>query len=127
MRHADIEEEIVERGVHQRKHKDETPVYLFTRFKRTPTATGNRQDYQTCRCKADASKEHLAACHICRNAKSTEADLDERECPTPSYCSGQGKDNDPWRSLKYGYPRLFHLKIRIRETSVLGLFLLALS
>ena len=113
MRHTDIEEEIVQRGVHQRECEEEPPVSSDVRLERTPTATGYRKNNQTCRSKADARKEHLAASHVCRDAKGIESNLDERECPSPCYSRSQGKHHHPSGSLKYGFSRLFHLSFQI--------------
>ena len=72
MRHAYIEEEIVERGVHQRKSKDEAPVDPLARLEGASVASGNRQDNQACHGKADAGKKHLAASHVGCDAKGVE-------------------------------------------------------
>ena len=111
MRHTDIEEEIVERRVHQRKGEDETPVDEFARLKRPSIATGNGQDYQASHSKPNARKEHLTASHVGCNSKGAEANLDEWERPSPGYGGCQGKDDYPCRFLEYGYSRLFHLII----------------
>ena len=95
MRHADIEEEIVERGVHQRKSKDKTPIDPSAGLKRASTATSNREYNQSCYSKANASKEHLAARHVSCDAKATKTNFDERESPTPRDGCRQGKYNDP--------------------------------
>ena len=108
MGHADIEEEIVERGVHQRKGKDESPVARLARSEGTPITACHGEDYQPGRSKADAGKEHLAARHVGGNAKGAKAQFDEREGPSPRYRCRQGKDRHPCGALKYGSPRLFH-------------------
>jgi hypothetical protein len=109
VRHTNIEEEIVKRCIHQCKGKNKLPVVALAHLKRTSTATGHRKDYQPCRRKPDASKKHLAARHVCGDAKGYESHFDEWECPTPSYCRCQGKNHHPHGSLEYGYFRLFHL------------------
>lgn len=113
MRHADVEEEIVERGVHQRKGKEEPPVAGLVRLERPPTATRNGQDYQASRSKTDAGKEHLAARHVRSDAKGSEAHLDKWKCPSPRYCCRQGKYHHPYGSLEYGCSRLVHLTFRL--------------
>jgi len=108
VRHADVEEEIVQRSVHQRKGKDEPPVLFDVSFERPPAAAGNGQHNQPCRREADAGKEHLAARHVCRDAKGTETYLDERECPSPRYSRRQGKHRHPYWPLEYRSLRWFH-------------------
>ena len=109
MRHSYVEEEIVERGVHQRKGKDESPVDESLRLKRPPVATRNSQDYQSCHRKADAGEEHLAASHVGRDTKSVKTHFDKWECPAPCYRGCQRKRYYPCGALKYGCPRFFHL------------------
>jgi hypothetical protein len=111
MRHADIEEEIMERGVHQRKGKDETPVGHPTGPERATTATGHGQYNQTGSSKPDARKEHLATRHVGCDSKSAEAYLDERKCPAPCDGSGQGKNDNPGRSSEYRASIWFHQRI----------------
>ena len=91
MRHADIEEEIMERGVHQGEGEEKPPVMSNIRLERATAATGYGQYNQTSRSKADTRKEHLAARHVRRDTKCTEAYLDKRESPSPRYCRCQGK------------------------------------
>ena len=67
MGHTNIEEEIVQGGVHQCKGKNKLPVVALAHLKRTSTATGHRKDYQPCHRKPDASKKHLGV----RGLKST--------------------------------------------------------
>lgn len=102
MGHTNIEEEIVQGGVHQCKGKDKPPVAGFARRKWTSAAMCHRQDNQSCCRKTNAGKEHLAACHVCGDAKSVEAYLDKREGPAPSYGCRHGKYHHPCRALEYG-------------------------
>jgi hypothetical protein len=76
VRHADIEEEIVECGVYQCKGKNESPVATPGRFERAPTATGNKQNYQTSHGKSDTCKQHLATRHVGGYAKGIESHFD---------------------------------------------------
>ena len=95
MRHADIEKEIVERGVHERKGQNETPVGHTAGAERAAVAVGQRQHNGSGGGKTDAGKEHLATSHIGSDAKGREAHLNKREGPTPSNGCSKGKHYHP--------------------------------
>ena len=100
VRHADVEEEIVQRGVHERKGEDKPPVTLGPYPERVSATTRDSQDNKPRRGKANACIEHLAACHFGRDAKGRESDFDDRKGPSPGYCGSKGKYRYPERALK---------------------------
>ena len=99
---SDIEECVVQRGVHQGKEQQEKGVAspMILKSKRTTCQQGDNKDDDTRKAKAKTCEEHLAGCHILRDAKLCKAQFDEWERPSPAESSQECQQRHPCRSLE---------------------------
>ena len=96
----------MQRGVRQGKEQQEqgvANVALGRRLLIAERATcqqGDNKDEATRKAKAKTRKEHLAGCHILRDAKLCETQFDEWERPAPAESSEERQQRHPCRSLE---------------------------
>ena len=90
---SDIEERVVQCGVHQGKKQQEQGVANVAPrcrrliAERTSRQQGDNKNEATRKAKTQACKQHLAGSHILRDAKLCKTQFDEWERPSPAESS----------------------------------------
>lgn len=110
MRESNVEERIVESGVHQRKEQQVAEILVGLKFQVMVGAGfpgegpvgkfGDDEDDDPCQSEAQTGKKHLAARHVLGNAKLNKAKLEEREGKAPDDGREEGKHSHPQRLLE---------------------------